>query len=358
MSKKKILFVINHLEFSNGVAATLVELVNALDKDKFDVTVMPIYRCDDEYIKKLDKNVKIKKVFNKYFRGLSKFISLLSKGLLYKLWVKDKYDIEIAYQYGTPTEVLAHSKNEQAKHIAWMHGYGEEYVRIHKRFDKVVCCSKSNMEKYKKLFVEPDKVTYLYNLVNDNIILNKSTEQLNVKKEYEFTFCTVGRLSPEKGFDRLLECHKKLIDEGLLHNLWIVGGGAEFEKLSSYVSENCLENSVKLFGAQNNPYPYMLNCDMFVCSSYSEGFSTVCVEAGILGKSILTTEVSGAKEFVNDNEIGIMVDNNTEALYHGMRSVLLNKDSIKKFKQNLNNVKDMHYLDRLSNVENFFERLN
>ena len=58
--------------------STLVELVNALDKDKFDVTVMPIYRCDDEYIKKLDKNVKIKKVFNKYFRGLSKFIVTLS----------------------------------------------------------------------------------------------------------------------------------------------------------------------------------------------------------------------------------------------------------------------------------------
>lgn len=357
-SKIKILFVTNHLEFGNGVANALVELANALDKNKFDITIMTIYRCDNEYIKKFDKSIKIKKIFNGYFTGLSKFVRLLPQGILYRFWIKDKYDIEIAYQYGTPTEVLARSKNKKAKHIAWMHGYGEEYLKLHKKFDKIVCCSKSSMESYIKSFEQPYKVTYLYNLINDNLILEKSKADFGTDKEYDFTFCTVGRLSPEKGFDRLLKCHKRLIEEGFVHNLWIVGGGAEFEKLNDYVAENHLNKSVRLYGHQNNPYPYMLNSNMFVCSSYSEGFSTVCVEAGILGKSILTTEVSGAKEFVADNNIGIIVDNSTEALYQGLRSILLDKNCVKQFEQNLEKVKDMHYSDRLIAVENFFERLN
>ncbi len=354
--KKSILFVTNHLEYSNGVASVLVDLVNALDKDKYDVTILAIFRCDKEYIQRIDKAVKVKSIFNGYFRGQSKLLMLLPKKALYKSWVKENYDVEIAFQYGLPTELIAKSCNKNAKQIAWIHTYGEEHLKIHKFYDLIVSCSKSGMEKYKSIFSQPQKVTYLYNLVKDDIIQKKALEELNVEKKYDFTFCAVGRLSPEKGFDRLLRCHKRLIEEGYLHNLWIVGGGSEYDRLNAYIQANNLGDSARLFGAQKNPFNYMANCDMFLCSSRAEGFATVCVEAGIIGKSILSTDVSGAKEFVYDNKIGLMVQNDEDSLYQGMKEILQNKDMIKLYEANLSKVPDMHYADRLRAVEEFFER--
>lgn len=353
--KKRILFVTNHLQFGDGVANALVGFVNALDKEKYEITIMPFYKCDMEFIKQIDSKVKIKNMFNCYFRGMDKLVNLISYRVWYRVFVKDRYDVEVAFQYGAPTKLIASSQNKNAKHIAWMHGYGEELLNTHEHYDKIVCCSKCNMERYKKVYKYPERISYLYNLIKDDEILAKSKESVETKNNFDFTFCTVGRLSPEKGFDRLLECHKKLLDEGYNHNLWIVGGGPEELKLKNYIEVNDLNESVAMYGQQNNPFKYMIKSDMFVCSSYSEGFSTVCVEAAILGKSVITTDVPGGKEFVADNNIGIMVNNDTEALYEGMKYILENKSKIAEYEANIANVKDMHYEDRLQAVLEFFE---
>ena len=352
--KKKILFMTNHIQYSDGVVKSLTELVNALDKDKYDITIMPVFRCDEDYLKNFDPAVRIKKMFGFYFRGFSKIVSLLPQKMLYKHFIKEQYDLEIAFQFGEPTKILANSTNKKAKHIAWIHGYGIGHLKDHESFDKIVCCSKSSVEKYKRVFKYPERIAYLYNLVNEETILKKATEEINVEKKYDFTFCTVGRLSPEKGFLRLLKCHKRLMDKGLKHNLWIVGGGAEYDTLDNYVTENSLGESVKLFGKDNNPYKYMSRCDAFVCSSYSEGFSTVCVEAAMLGKPVVTTEVGGAKEFVEENGIGIMTKNTDEALYLGMKEFLTCPDKLKEYSNNILNIVDLKYKDRKEAVEQLF----
>lgn len=352
--KKKILFMTNHIQYSDGVVKSLTELVNALDKDKYDITIMPVFRCDEDYLKNFDPAVKIKKMFGFYFRGFSKIVSLLPQKMLYKCFIKEQYDLEIAFQFGEPTKILANSTNKKAKHIAWIHGYGEEHAKDHESFDKIICCSKSSVEKYVKVFRYPERITHLYNLVNEEVILKKSSEEIHVAKKYDFTFCTVGRLSAEKGFLRLLKCHKRLMDEGLKHNLWIIGGGAEYDALKGYVDENALQDSVILFGKDNNPYKYMSKSDAFVCSSYSEGFSTVCVEAAMLGKPVVTTEVGGAKEFVEENGIGIMTKNTDEALYLGMKEFLTCPDKLKEYSNNILNIVDLKYKDRKEAVEQLF----
>lgn len=355
--KKKILFLTNHIQYSDGVVKSLTELVNALDKEKYDITIMPVFRCDKNYLKNFDPAIKIKKMFGFYFRGLSKIIALLPQRALYQHFVKEKYDLEVAFQFGEPTKILAASTNSNAKHLAWIHGYGNQHLKDHESFDKIVCCSKSSVEKYVKVFKYPEKITYLYNLVNEEVITEKAAEEISVEKKYDFTFCTVGRLSPEKGFLRLLKCHKKLMDEGLKHNLWIVGGGSEYNILKRYVDENSLGDSVVLFGKDNNPYKYMSKCDAFVCSSYSEGFSTVCVEAAMLGKPIVTTEVGGAKEFVAENDIGIMTENSDLALYEGMKEFLSSPEKLKSYSNNISKISDLKYRDRKKSAENLFDNL-
>lgn len=357
MEKRKILFTLNHLEFSNGVCNVLLGLANALAKNGFDITIMPIFRCDEEFCKQFDKSITIKKCFGTYFRGLAQIVRRLPQRLLYKKFVKENYDIEVAFQCQCPTSILAASTNNQAKHVAWMHCYDEGDIKYHKNFDRIIACAKSTCEEYKKVFSEPEKVGYLYNLVDENKFLDMKVEPINVNKKYDFTFCTVGRLSPEKGYLRLLEVHKRLMDENLQHNLWIVGEGAERSNLENYISTNKLEDSVVLFGFDKNPYKYMYQSDMFVCSSYDEGMSTACTEALLLGTPAISTLVNGAKELIEENGCGLVVDNNDEALYKGMKEVLTNQDLIEKFRENIWKTDNVRYADRLAMAIKFFEEM-
>ncbi len=357
MARHSILFTINHLEFSNGVCNALLELSNALANNGFDITVMPIFNCDDDFCKRFNKNITIKKCFGTYFRGLAKIVRILPQRLLYRKFVKENYDIEVAFQCDCPTSIISASTNDKAKHIAWMHGYDERDIKYHIKFDRIIACAKSTCEKYKKAFPEPEKVGYLYNLVDESKFLNLKDCPINAHKKYDFTFCSVGRLSPEKGYMRLLKVHKRLMNEGLYHNLWIIGEGPEHSNLKSYIVENELEESVILFGFDKNPYKYMYQSDMFVCSSYNEGMSTVCTESLLLGTPVISTLVNGAKELIEDNECGLVVSNDEGSLYDGIKAVLTNRSLIKKYKENIIKATNIRFRDRLILTKRFFGEL-
>ena len=356
--KKKLLFVTNHFVYSDGVAKVLLSLLNALDKEKYDITLTVFYSFDKKFAARLDNAVKVKKVFGFYFRGLSRIVRKLPSALWYKLIVKENYDAEIGFQGGIPISLIGKSRNKNAMHIAWMHGYNNEQTEAFEKCDKIAICAKSTAEKFKESFRYPERVFCVYNLVNDFEIQEMAKEKPRIEKKYPFTFCSVGRLSPEKGFLRLLKCHKRLMDEGMYHNLWIVGDGSTGGELRSYVKENKLNESVILTGFDENPYKYMAHCDCFVCSSYTEGYSTVCTESAILGTPIISTLVNGAKELIEDNDCGIVVENDDEALYLGMKKMLLNKELLFECKKNLENPKTpLFYRDRLKAAEEFFENI-
>lgn len=355
MEKRKILFTINHLGFSNGVCNVLLELANALAKNGYAITIMPIFACDDAFCKNFDESITIKKCFGTYFRGLARIVRALPQRLLYKHFVKENYDIEVAFQCDCPTSILAASTNHKARHIAWMHGYDERDIKYHKKFDKIIACAKSTCDNYKKVFPQPEKVGYLYNLIDESKFVDLKNDPINAQKKYGFTFCTVGRLSSEKGYMRLLKVHKRLMDDGLHHNLWIIGEGDERSHLENYISENHLEESVVLFGFDKNPYKYMHQSDMFVCSSYEEGMSTVCTESLLLGTPVISTLVNGAKELIEDSGCGLVVNNDDESLYEGMKDVLTNKHLTEAFRENILKATNIRYHDRLILVKEFFK---
>ena len=101
--------------------------------------------------------------------------------------------------------------------------------------------------------------------------------------------------------------------------------------LEDYIAEHNLCNSVTLLGFQDNPYSYMKASDLFVCSSYVEGYSTVLVEALICGTPVLSTKCSGANEILGDSEYGLLVENDENALYHGIKSLLNSPQMLQMF---------------------------
>ena len=154
----------------------------------------------------------------------------------------------------------------------------------------------------------------------------------------------------------MLRTHKKLLDENIIHDLWILGEGEDREKIENYIKKNALENSVKLYGYQENPYKYLREADIYVCASYIEGYSTAVTEALIIGKPIITTNCSGMNEILENGTYGLIVENNENALYNGIKEIILNSNLRKNYENLAIKRREYFNIDRqLKEVNEIFE---
>ena len=103
--------------------------------------------------------------------------------------------------------------------------------------------------------------------------------------------------------------------------------------MEEYIRRNELQDTVTLLGYQTNPYKYVSKCDLFVCASFAEGFSTAATEALIVGTPVSTVEVSGMKEMLGENnEWGVVTENSEEDLYQGIKHLLASPDLLAHYK--------------------------
>lgn len=117
--------------------------------------------------------------------------------------------------------------------------------------------------------------------------------------------------------------------------LRILGEGTEWKELLRYKEQNELQDYVELMGFKKNPYPYIANSDLFVCSSRSEGYSLVIAESLVLGIPVLSTYCSGPNELLDEGRYGKLVknDNNGSGLYEGLKQLLNDKVLLEKYRQ-------------------------
>ena len=174
----------------------------------------------------------------------------------------------------------------------------------------------------------------LYNTIESEQILLKSKEKIedvSFSSEY-INICSVGKITKVKGFERLASIHKRLIDDEIKNKVYILGIGEEKSAIQKFVDANNLTESFVFLGYNTNPYKYMKKCDLYVCSSYSEGFSTSVTESLIVGTPVVTTLCSGMHEMLGENnEYGIVTENNEHALYEGIKTMLTDADLLKDY---------------------------
>lgn len=329
----KILFFIETLT-GGGAEKVLRDLVNHMDQSKFAITVQTVWPCDAA--KYLVPGIRYKSLYASESKANHlRYRAEAESGLAYRLHIKDDYDIECAYLEMGPTKVLSASTNKKAKKLAWVHcdltkAVGDPQLFAAKaapwyaKFDQIVCVSQNVKESFDELFGGRFDSVVLYNVIDDAAIREKALLPLPAgAKKRGFTVLSVGRFSPQKNFMRLLQAHKRLLDEGLQHDLWILGDGPERPMLEKYIAENVLQDSVWMPGFMENPYPFMREADLLACSSVYEGFSTFMTEGLILGKPIVTTDVSGMRELLGDSEYGLIVENDDEAFHQGLKQLLI-----------------------------------
>ena len=113
-----------------------------------------------------------------------------------------------------------------------------------------------------------------------------------------------------------------------------MGVGEEQTKLESLIEELGVKDTFHLLGYKDNPYAYVSRSDIYVCSSLREGFSTATTEALVLGVPVVTTECSGMKEQLGENdEYGIVTENNEDALYEGLKKMLSSPELLAAYKE-------------------------
>lgn len=363
----KILFHIDTLS-GGGAEKVLCNLVNHMDQTKFDITVQTVFPEEsDQY---LVDGIRYKAIYpsdNRLYRKLYRLEAAL--GTIYSLRMKDDYDIEIAYLEFGPTKVMASSTNKKAKKIAWVHfdfdiaiqdkeAFVKKADKQYKKFEKIVCVSEKCKESFISMFGSDPEVAVVHNVIDDEEILTKAKQPLpsGVKKQ-RFTLCTVGRFSPQKNYFRLLASAYKLHEEGYVFDLWVLGDGEQRTMIEGYIREHKMTSYVTLFGFQKNPYPFMKEADLLVCSSNYEGFSTFISEGLILGKPIITTDCSGMKDLLGDSEFGMITANNDNAFYEGLKTMLsLSEEQLKRYAEmSLMRGELFSTTQLVKNTESFFE---
>ena len=251
------------------------------------------------------------------------------------------------YLHGVLTRIVSYAPKEQ-KTIAYLHANMEKspfMKRLRKRekiqdcfknYNRIVAVSEEVKDSFVRVSGIEENVCVKYNTFSVEEIRKKSEDVVDDKKflQGDITFCSVGKLEQVKGYMRLIKIIKRLVDDKINVCLNLVGGGSERKELEKYIYDNNLQNNISLVGFDVNPYKYVKRSDLFICSSYSEGFSSVVAESLILGVPVLTTNCAGMKELLGANgEYGIIVDNDEESLYKGVKKLVIDRQLLEFYRR-------------------------
>lgn len=330
INKKNLLFIATDL-CTGGTEKVLKIILDNLDYSKYNVDLLLFIKAG-YYYTKINPNVKIITLYDtsQEFRK-----SVVDKSIDKALHenIKPKYDIHISFAEGFSAIVASYYGNWAAKKIAWIHrdaNMSKEYLLTFKydyyNMDKIVFVSDGCLHSFIDLMGNEieSKCMVIQNPIDINLILNQAEEHLPYIKERPMLLA-LGRLGIEKGFHTLINVHKRLLDDGIDNELIILGDGPDFPILLDMIRKLNLTYSAHLLGFMENPYPWIKKCDILVSSSQYESYSLVVAEGMLLKKPIVATNTIGSQGLLQD-KYGLLVDNNEDALYEGLKSFLLSKE--------------------------------
>ena len=364
MEKKKILIRIGSLRHG-GAEKVLVTFLKNLPKDQYEIDLL-LNLYSGKYLAEVPDwiNVlylnkgemittnRIQDIPKKAYRVLYQNLLKTFPKILYSTILKNKkYDVEFAAIHGMRDDIL-NSPIKSSKKFVWIHNdlrktefhhYTDQEIRKFFGFDKIMVISEHIQKDFENLAqneVEKSKIVRIYNPLDTEEILNKSDASTPLSMtNHQPTFVSVGTVFPQKGFDRLLKVHKKLLDEGFKHRIKIIGDGYDFENIKNLKTELGANETAEMLGFTDNPYPYIKAADFYILSSRYEGFPTVLFEAITLKKNIIATDVSGVQEMLENGKLGLIVENSEPGIYEGMKKALTEPKFFEQYQENLKDYK-------------------
>lgn len=352
--KIKILFRLRSLEMG-GVQKVILDFLENLSKEKFDITFLVNLR-QGVLVNSIPSHVrflfleegkesfspnKLLRFFQFIFRGVRLKFYDFYPTYYYKKFNLYDIDVEIASSYSELESVL-NSPNKKSKKIGWFHTdirfverkLALKFISLMKRFDVMIFGSQQTQrvihEAYNETF--PNSVV-IYNVI-DNELVNQKANEFTVERNREIPqFISVARLQKRKGFDMLARAHKRLLDDGLRHEIVVIGDGDFRPDIESEVARSQIESTFKLLGTSKNPYPNIKAADYFILPSKTESYPLVIGETLCLGKTIISTDVGGINEMIDHDVDGMLIEPTEDAIYEAMKKFLTDNEYVEKLKR-------------------------
>ena len=343
--KKKLIFIAEAL-WIGGIETALVNLLNRLDYDRYDVTCLILRDCqniahritpkcrlivsDRQHPATFPEAYRYKRMYNlmeepqhasKLRRGIWHVLRLLLRApeaRRYAAYVKkqlngEHFDTAVIYSDRTAeTAVRAVSAGRFLMfyhHGAMRREYHDTYG--YKKADKIIAVSEKLAERLRLYRPQyRDKIIAVNNLIDTAGVREKSLELPEaVFSKDHFNIVSCGRLSSAKGMDIAIDACARLVRDGYTDiHWWIVGGGPEEAALRAQIHALGMEGYVTLLGMQSNPYPYIAQADLYVQPSRFEAFGLTILEAQVLALPVLSTRTDGSTELISENETGMLCE--------------------------------------------------
>ena len=201
----------------------------------------------------------------------------------------------------------------------------------YQKFDKVWVLNSEICKKIREAF-QLNNVCVLPNPIDTTRIIEKSCckVQEDIFTQSGVNIIMVGRLSPEKGYGRIIEILRRM-DENLEVNLIIIGDGAERSTLEQNAKNNGILKKIYFLGSKKNPYCYIKHADLLICPSYTESFGLVMLEAMLLKVPILTTDTTGGRNVTCNGRYGKCVENSEKVLEEELNHFVKNPTIYQKY---------------------------
>lgn len=368
---KKILFILTNLA-GGGAEKVLVDIFRHTDFERFKVDLLLVVN-EGIYLSSLPAQIRVMSLYEK--RGIRyKLDFLFTRYLridifqcsLVKKKIGEDYDVIVSFMEGIPLKFHKYLMERAKKNISWVHldllkhHYTEKYFRkneelwLYQAMDQVFFVSNEARQSFSSLFGSFGSFITIYNPIDREMIEIRAKEK-NVEKK-NFTICSVGRLTYQKRYDRLLILANRLKKSGLKIDFWLLGIGPLEENLKHLVRQLGIEDCINFLGFQSNPYPYIKAADMFLSTSMTEGYPLVICEALCLDKPIVATNVTGPREILGDSEYGLLAEESDEAIFSAVQRMIDDEDLRKHYATKASERKQL--FDIQSTVDNIYRLIS
>jgi len=329
---KKIVFFLQNL-INGGVQKSVVTLANYLI-DFYDVSII-LAENNTVINYKINKKIKIYLIETKKFdltkNNVGMEIFNYRVNALEELLAKVEVDLVFSYEdYNNlillSTKALCkkaiscrnciEEKFTLLGHIHLLDNkfYIQKIKELYYKADLIVTVSKAIQNELSK-FTYSKNIHTIYNGISQDIPYIKPT----IHNGY---ILNVARLVEQKGQKDLIKAFK-MLEKQITQNLIIVGEGKNKKELEMLINHLNLKNRVYLVGF-DNPYKYIQKCDLFVFSSYYEGFSNSILEVMACKKNIVSYQYDGSEEILFDDNLCTL--KNIKELSKKILFYLTNKD--------------------------------
>lgn len=385
---KKILFVYNNLTIG-GSTTSLISLLRAIDYSEYDVELLLLGRKKDlsSYVPKEvrvtyvtnAKRAKIAKLLSpsyilaniksfyycKRYSSKSPRLQIISNVIAKKFSpiIDKSYDVAIGFLEGWPNAYVSSNVRAQKK-IAWIH---TDYIKAglvpsidrsaFGSFDHLVTVSQDCRASLINAFPEyENKIVTINNILTADYVRERANVSCEIELDPQLIkIITVSRLTnSSKALDRAIDVASSLLEEGFKFVWYIVGDGPDGRSLRSQVEEKECTEFIRFLGEIENPYPLMKQADLFFLPSNYEGKPMSVTEAQMLFVPALVTDYDSARSQVANGVEGLVVDNNQDAIYDGLKYLLQNRRKIEEFKENLKVVDKSNY----SEIDRFYDLIS